>query len=78
MGKIKKANLIRWIGRINKARTVTHHAAKGLLSKEEVDFVRRVHGLVKTHIEDGEPVSPGTRYLFETTAHDALLQPVSD
>jgi DNA sulfur modification protein DndB len=46
-GKGKKADLVRWIGKINKARTVTHHAEKGPLSKEDVDYVRRVHRLVK-------------------------------
>lgn len=56
-GKGKKADLVRWIGRINKARTVTHHPEKGPLSKEEVNYVRVVHLLVKEHIDRGVPVS---------------------
>jgi DNA sulfur modification protein DndB len=62
-GKGKKADLVRWIGKINKARTVTHHAEKGPLSRDQVEYVRRVHELVKRHIEGGEPVDPRRRYL---------------
>ena len=66
-GKGKKADLIRWIGKVNKARTVTHHAEKGPLSREQVDYVRRVHELVKRHIEGREPVDPKQRYLETDT-----------
>jgi DGQHR domain-containing protein len=62
-GKGKKADLVRWIGKLNKARTVTHHAEKGPLSRDQVDYVRRVHDLVKRHIEGREPVDPRQRYL---------------
>ena len=41
-GKGKKADLVRWISKINKARQITHHAEKGPLSRDQVDFVRRV------------------------------------
>jgi DNA sulfur modification protein DndB len=64
-GKGKKADLIRWIVRLNKARQITHHAEKGPLSKEEVQFVRDVYQLVKTHIEGGESVIPNRRYLYD-------------
>jgi DGQHR domain-containing protein len=74
-GKGKKADLVRWIGRVNKARTVTHHAEKGPLSHDEVDFVRRVHELVKKHIEGRVPVDPGRRYLSDDPA--LTLQPVA-
>lgn len=67
-GKGKKADLIRWIGRINKARTITHHAEKGPLSKDDVAYVRLVHELVQTHIEGGEEVQPGNRYILDHTA----------
>jgi DNA sulfur modification protein DndB len=63
-GKGKKADLVRWLGRLNKVRTVTHHAEKGPLSKTEVEFVRHVHALVKKYIEAGEEV-PGTRLINE-------------
>jgi len=45
-GKGKKASLIRWIARVNKARTVTHHAEKGPLSKKDVEYVRLGSGLI--------------------------------
>lgn len=64
-GKGKKADLIRWIGRINKARTVTHHAEKGPLSREDVDYVRLVHQLVKEHVEQRTAVAPNTRYIHD-------------
>jgi DNA sulfur modification protein DndB len=62
-GKGKKAELVRWISRINKARQVTHHAEKGPLSRDQVDFVQRVHALVKEHIEHRKPVVQNHRYL---------------
>ena len=62
-GKGKKADLVRWIGKVNKSRTVTHHAEKGPLTKIEVEFVRLVHGLVKRHIEGDEPLIPNHRYI---------------
>ena len=64
-GKGKKASLIRWIARVNKARTVTHHAEKGPLSKKDVEYVRLVHQLVKTHIEGREKVIPNKQYIFD-------------
>jgi DNA sulfur modification protein DndB len=64
-GKGKKADLVRWINRVNNARQVTHHAEKGPLSRTQVEFVRRVHALVKEHIEQQKPVDPNHRYLPE-------------
>ena len=64
-GKGAKATLIRWIGKISKARNVTHHAEKGPLSKDEVEYVERVHELVKRHIEGGEAVDGKTQLLFD-------------
>jgi len=62
-GKGKKADLVRWINKLNKARQVTHHAEKGPLSRTQVEFVRRVHALVKEHIEKQKPVDPNRLYL---------------
>ncbi len=62
-GRGKKADLVRWIGKVNKARTVTHHAEKGPLSRDKVDFVRLVHQLVKRHIEGDEPLLANHRYI---------------
>jgi len=67
-GKGAKATLVRWIGKLAKARTVTHHAEKGPLSKDQVAFVARVYDLVKTHIEGMEPVDPKQRYLADEAA----------
>ena len=33
-----------------------HHAENGPLSKDKVEYARRMHELVKRHILDGEPV----------------------
>ena len=67
-GKGKKAELVRWIGKVNKARTVTHHAEKGPLSKDQVAFVAQIRELVKTHIAGRVPVDPKKRYLAEEPA----------
>lgn len=64
-GKGKREALIRWIARLNKARTVTHHAEKGPLSKDQVEYVTKVHELVKKHIEKRVPIDPKERYLAE-------------
>lgn len=64
-GKGKRETLIRWIARLNKARTVTHHAEKGPLSKDQVAYVTRVYELVKEHIEKRVPVDPKQKYLAE-------------
>ena len=63
--KGKKAYRVRWITKVNKSRTVTHHAEKGPLSKSEVEFVKQVHDLVKTHILEGEKIVPKQQYLTE-------------
>jgi DNA sulfur modification protein DndB len=59
----KKADRVRWIVRLNKARQITHHAEKGPLSRDQVEFVRRVHSLVKEHIEQRIKVVPKHCYL---------------
>lgn len=64
-GNGPKNSLVRWISKVNKARTVTHHAEKGPLSKDQVAYVNRVHELVKTHIQQGIPVDPKARYLHD-------------
>lgn len=64
-GKGKRESLIRWIARLNKARTVTHHAEKGPLSKDQVAYVSRVYELVKEHIEKRVPIDPKKRYLAD-------------
>ncbi len=60
--------LPRWLGRLNKARTVTHHAEKGPLSTEEVTFVREAYILVKRYIEGKEKLIPNRRYFSEPQA----------
>ena len=62
-GKGKKADRVRWIVKINKARQVTHHAEKGPLSKDQIEFVRRVYPLVKEHIEQHKKLVPGHIHL---------------
>jgi len=74
LGKGKKAVLPRWLGRLNKARNVTHHAEKGPLSKADVQFVRNVYDLVKAHIEGGEVLVPNKQYLFEKQSDSAVLE----
>lgn len=69
-GKGKKAELVRWLGRLNKSRTITHHAEKGPLSKTEVAFVRQVYALVKEHIEGEEKVS-GRQVIVDATPEPA-------
>ncbi|WP_242152976.1 DGQHR domain-containing protein [Sphingomonas sp. BAUL-RG-20F-R05-02] len=70
-GKGAKASLIRWIARVNKARTVTHHAEKGPLSRDEVAYVERVHELVKRHIEGNEPIEGRRQLLFDDRGAEA-------
>lgn len=70
----KKSELIARIQRINSVRNITHHAEKGPLSKKDVDYVRRVHRLVKTHIEGGEKVVPGNLYLAEQREQEPALE----
>jgi DGQHR domain-containing protein len=64
-GKGKKAELVRWIVKVNKARQVTHHSEKGPLSKDQVAYVERVHELVTYHIRDDHPVEGNRRYLYD-------------
>ena len=62
-GKGKKSSLVRWMQKINKHRTVTHHAEKGPLSKKDVEYVRIVYDLVKIHIEGRVKVTPNKQYI---------------
>ena len=64
-GKGAKATLVRWIGRISRLRNITHHAEKGPLSRDEVEYVRRVHELVERHIEGGASVDGKKQLLFD-------------
>jgi len=64
-GKGAKAKLARWIGKISRLRNITAHVEKGPLSRDQVDYVREVHALVKRHIEGGEPVDGKTQLLFD-------------
>ncbi|MGN7126741.1 DGQHR domain-containing protein [Methylorubrum thiocyanatum] len=64
-GKGAKAKLARWIGRISRLRNITMHVEKGPLSRDEVEYVRSVHALVKRHIEGGETVDGKTQMLFD-------------
>jgi DNA sulfur modification protein DndB len=59
----KKADQVAWIQQVNRIRNITHHVEKGPLSKDQVDYVRRAHRLVKTHIAGRQPVVAGSVYL---------------
>jgi hypothetical protein len=62
-GKGKKADRPRWIVKVNKARQIAFHAEKGPLSRDQVEFVRRVHFLVKEFIGQRKPIVAGHAYL---------------
>jgi hypothetical protein len=59
----KKADQVSWIRHVNIIRNITHHVEKGPLLKGQVDYIRRAHQLVKTHIAGRRPVSAGSSYL---------------
>ena len=48
----KKADKVSWIGRVNKIRQTTHHPEKGLISRDEVAFIKEIHALVMEKIAD--------------------------
>jgi DGQHR domain-containing protein len=73
-GKGKKGLLPRWITKINEARQVTHHAEKGPLDREDVEFVRKVHRLVLMHIRDGVPLTPNKQYLSDNDEAKAITK----
>ena len=50
--KGKKADKVSWIGRLNKIRQTTHHPEKGLISKEDVDYVKTIYAHVTEKILD--------------------------
>jgi DNA sulfur modification protein DndB len=70
----KKADQVAWIQRLTIARNITHHVEKGPLSKGQVDYVRRVHRLVKTHIEGGEKVVAGKLYLSDLSEKGPAIE----
>ncbi len=51
-GKGKKAEKVSWIGHLNKIRQTTHHPEKGIISKDEVSFVKEIHELVIEKIKN--------------------------
>lgn len=51
-GKGKKAEKVSWIGHLNKIRQTTHHPEKGIISKDEVSFVKEIHALVIEKIKN--------------------------
>jgi len=51
-GKGKKAERVKWISRINKIRQTTHHPEKGLISRDDVNYVKTIHAFVKQNIDD--------------------------
>lgn len=65
-GSGKKADRMRWLVRLNKARQITHHTAeKGPLPRDQIEFVQRVHTLVMEHIEQHKKLDPKKFYLSE-------------
>jgi hypothetical protein len=48
--KGKKADKVSWIGHLNKIRQTTHHPEKGLISKDEVVYVKDVYENVVSKI----------------------------
>jgi DNA sulfur modification protein DndB len=71
-GKVKKSEQLRWMGRLVKARNIASHPPKGSLTKDEVEFVRKVHQLVKTHIEDEQAVDGKRSYLDDIQPKDRV------
>jgi DNA sulfur modification protein DndB len=69
---------VSWIYRINKARQTTHHTPKGLLSKDDVDYVRKVHRLVKTHIAGKKKIVPEKIYLGDEHQQQSVLEPAAE
>ena len=49
-GRGKKADRVKWIGRLNKIRQTTHHPEKGLISKDEVAFIKDIYNRVKEKV----------------------------
>jgi len=58
LGSGKKSDRMRWLVRLNRARQITHHAEKGPLPREQIEYVRRVHALVKEYIEQRIKLDP--------------------
>ncbi|MGA1854987.1 DGQHR domain-containing protein [Azospirillum sp. 11R-A] len=50
-GKGNKGDRVRWIGRLCKVRQTTHHPEKGLISKDDVAFVKATYAMVKQKIQ---------------------------
>jgi DGQHR domain-containing protein len=50
--KGKKADKVSWIGRLNRIRQTTHHPEKGLISKDDVDYVKTIYAHVMEKIQN--------------------------
>jgi DNA sulfur modification protein DndB len=62
----KKADRMRWLVKLNRARNITHHTAeKGPLPRDQIAFVQRVHALLKEHIEQHKKLDPKKSYLSD-------------
>jgi DGQHR domain-containing protein len=46
----KKADKVSWIGHVNKIRQTTHHPEKGLISKDEVAWIKEIYAHVMNNI----------------------------
>ena len=69
-GKGAKAKLARWIVKISRLRNITTHVEKGPLTRDQVQYVRDVHALVKRHIEGGELVDGKAQLLFDEPSEE--------
>jgi hypothetical protein len=72
MGRRAKADQIAWIQRLNVIRNITHHVEKGPLTKDQVDYVRRAHRIVKKHVEGKQSVVAGTVHLSVERAEEPV------
>ena len=62
----KRSEALSWLGRLNRLRNSIFHpprAAAAPLSRTEVQFIERLHGLVSRHIKHREKLSPRHNYL---------------
>ena len=58
----------RWLGELAYLRTFTHHREKWPLTKERVQKVRFIYGLVVRFIQNGESVEKDRRYIEDFEA----------
>lgn len=76
-GRGKRSDAVSWIVRLNKAKSVVDHAERGPLSRDEVDFVKRIHSLANTHIKGEEKVDGRTSYLTQAPEEEPALADVA-